>query len=144
MNRLIKILIILGMIGFIFLIIIRIFFPSEENRILRLIEKGRVAVEREDISTCSEILNRDYLDSWGNDYWRILRYLMGNFRVYDNIKVHLLFRKVILREPFAQCSLHVRVSGRHISYGEEIIYASPLLLSFIKENKKWYVISASE
>lgn len=124
--------------------IIKTLFPSDREIILRKIEKGRRAVEEEDIKAIVEILSPDYLDAWGHDYYRLLFFLRNNFQVYDDIRVFLPFRKVVMKKPFAQCSLFVRVLGRDINYGEELIYSSTLIISFLKENKRWSIISASE
>ncbi len=144
MKNLIKVSLLFFFLAFVFLILIKILFPSEKEKILRLVEEGRRAVERENLPKISEILSPDYLDAWGNDYYRIIFLLRRNFQIYDEIKVFLPLRRVVLKPPFAECSLLVRVFGRDINYGEELIYSSPFLLFFIKEDKRWYIISAKE
>ncbi len=144
MKRFFAIFLSLLLIGMVTSWVIRLLFPSDREAILRLIEKGREAIEEEDMKTLSEILSLDYLDAWGHNYHRLLSLFRRNFQVYDDIRVFLPFRKVAIEKPFAKCSLYVRISGKERSYGEELIYASPLVIYLIKENSRWYVISASE
>jgi hypothetical protein len=144
MKRILFLFFLFGILLLTCLRIIRILFPSDKEIVGRIIEKGRKAFEKEDIQTISEIHSQDYLDAWGQDYYRLLSFLRKEFRVYDEIKVFIPSFKVNINKPFALCSLFVRVSGLERNSGEELIYASPLIISLIKENKKWYVISASE
>ncbi len=142
MSRLITYFILFGLIVFFALILIRNLFPSERERVLRLIEKGRKAVEDEDITRIASLIDKDYYDAWGHDYQRLVKFLRNNFRIYDDIKVFVPFRKVVFEYPFAQCSLIVRVRGRSVVDGEDLIYASPLILFLIKENKRWFITAA--
>jgi len=88
------------------------------------------------------LLIKTYYDAWGHDYQRLVKFLRNNFRIYDDIKVFVPFRKVVFEYPFAQCSLIVRVRGRSVVDGEDLIYASPLILFLIKENKRWFITAA--
>ncbi|MEO0102144.1 MAG: hypothetical protein ABIK81_00370 [candidate division WOR-3 bacterium] len=123
---------------------IKILFPSDREIIFRLVEKGRGAIEKRELKTITELLSFDYLDAWGHDYYGLISFFRQNFQLYDEIRVFLPFRKLNVEKPFARCSLYVRVLGKERNYGEELLYASPLVIYLIKEDNHWYIISASE
>uniref|UniRef100_A0A7C6EBM2 Nuclear transport factor 2 family protein n=1 Tax=candidate division WOR-3 bacterium TaxID=2052148 RepID=A0A7C6EBM2_UNCW3 len=109
---------------------------------------GKKAVENEDLATVMSLVAEDYEDDFGMDYERLRRWFINHFRNYDDIKVFIPYKKIIVNDGAAICSLRVTVQAKNRNTNEpEVIYGysawgDELILDLRKLNKKWFFKSA--
>jgi hypothetical protein len=75
-----------------------ILLPSDQKRIEKLIENGRVACEREDVEAVMDLFDPAYRDDTGLTYaaWKVL--FTQAFQRYDDVRLRVLDKKVDVNE----------------------------------------------
>ncbi len=114
----------------------------EERRLKIIINRGKEAIEREDLAECMRYISQDYSDEYGQSYQSIKKDAQEAFAEYDEINIWIRKREIILKGSKAQVNLGVIVSAQSLETGP-IKGQERFTLYFRKENGKWRIIKAS-
>ena len=94
------------------MLIYTLFFVSEETRIVKRLEKGRKAFERERILTMAGLISADYSDDYGYEKATLLRVMQSFFSEHREIEAQFLSLKIeCTSEDRAHVELQVRFGG---------------------------------
>jgi len=114
-------------------------FQSQEQQVWRTIQRGKNAVEKENLSVLEEIVAENYQDHWGRDYHRLMRWFESYFQYYHNIKIYTTNQTITVYQNRAICEIKIRLYGTFTSTNELIGDEIYLTLFFEKHNKQWQV-----
>jgi hypothetical protein len=134
-------------------LVVRLLAPTDERRIVRLIEQGRRGVVHRDIEPVMSVVDQDYQDDFGMDYSRLERWFRIQFRTYDSIVCQIPRLRVAVGKSNAVCSLTVwwagYVRGRRLPAGDfdwpdgSPVYSGDLVVTLHKYETGWLVTRAS-
>ena len=126
------------------LISIYILYPTDEKRIISVINKSEDAVADKNIDKLMEYVSYNYRDDYGASYIQIKKILQTVLSRLNDIKIERTITKISLRENFAETELDVRVIA---SEGENRGYiigdpgqAAAIKIFFEKSSYKWLII----
>ena len=126
------------------LISIYILYPTDEKRIISIINKSEDALVEKNINELMEYISYNYRDDYGASYIQIKKILQTVLRRLNDIKIERNIIKISLRENFAEAELDVRVIA---SEGENRGYiigdagqAAAIKIFFEKSSYKWLII----
>ncbi|MCX8015489.1 MAG: hypothetical protein N2748_05665 [candidate division WOR-3 bacterium] len=74
----------------------------------------------------------------------MINYFDNYFRRYDNIKLQVAVKKIIISQNIAKCYLCVYISGYNIYYGNSDFINQPLIITLRKHGKNYLVIGAEK
>ena len=125
------------------LISIYILYPTDEKRIISVINKSEDAVADKNIDKLMEYVSYNYRDDYGSSYIQIKKILQTVLSRLNDIKIERNITKISVRENFAGAELDVRViasEGEHRGY---IIgdagQAVAIKIFFEKSSYKWLI-----
>ena len=101
------------------LISIYILYPTDEKRIINVINKSEDAVADKNIDKLMEYVSYNYRDDYGSSYIQIKKILQTVLSRLNDIKIERNITKISVRENFAGAELDVRViasEGEHRGY----------------------------
>lgn len=126
------------------LISIYVLYPTDERRIIRIINNSEDAVAEKNIDKLMEYVSYNYRDDYGSSYIQIKKILQTVLSRLNDIKIERTITKISVRENFAEAELDVRViasEGEHRGY---IIgdagQAAAIKIFFEKSSYKWLII----
>ena len=121
-----------------------IFYPTDEKRIIRVINNSEDAIVEKNIDKLMEYVSYNYRDDYGASYIQIKKILQTVLSRLNDIKIERTITKISLRENFAEAELDVRVIA---SEGENRGYiigdagqAAAIKIFFEKSSYKWLII----
>jgi hypothetical protein len=127
-------------------------FPTDAQRIARLVEYGRYCCARRDLAGVMSVVDSGYSDEFGMDFRRLQRWFGGQFRNYDSIVCVVARSHPVVSRGSAVCSLTVGwagfTRGRGVPGGEpEIadgfpIYRDRLVVHLRRTAAGWRVVGA--
>jgi hypothetical protein len=126
----------------------RILFIPESKKVDQVIMTGKKAVENEDLSKVMSLVYDNYQDDFGMDYQQLEKWFINHFRLYNDIKILIPYKKISVKENVAVCSLRVSIGARDLTTNEyEIIYGysawgDELILDLTKSDGKWQFTNA--
>jgi hypothetical protein len=126
------------------------YYPSDENRIRKVIRNCEKAAVTEDIDGLMDSFSYNYIDDYGNGYLKLKKRFEAAFKRLDNIEIEKNLRGITIDESEAQAELQIRViasssSGRGgkgqdkkyiIGYPED---TETIRISFAKSAHKWLI-----
>ena len=122
---------------------IYIFYPTDENRIRKIISNSEKAFISEDADRLMEFISYNYMDDYGNSYLKLKKTLQFAFKQMDNIDIERNIIKISIDGSLAEAELSVRVLA---SMGEERGYiigdageAREIKVFFGKPTNKWLI-----
>ena len=120
-----------------------IFYPTDEKRIIRVINNSEDAVAEKNIDKLMEYVSYNYRDDYGSSYIQIKKILQTVLSRLNDIKIERTITKISVRENFAEAELDVRViasEGKNRGY---IIgdagQAAAIKIFFEKSSYKWLI-----
>lgn len=126
------------------LISIYVLYPTDERRIIRIINNSEDAIVEKNIDKLMEYVSYNYRDDYGSSYIQIKKILQTVLSRLNDIKIERTITKISLRENFAEAELDVRVIA---SEGENRGYiigdagqAAAIKIFFEKSSYKWLII----
>lgn len=126
----------------------RILFVPESEKVDQVIMTGKKAVENEDLPKVMSLVYDNYQDDFGMDYQQLEKWFINHFRLYNDIKILIPYKKISVKENVAVCSLRVSIGARDLTTNEyEIIYGysawgDELILDLTKSDGKWRFTNA--
>ncbi len=127
-----------------FIIIIYVFYPSDENRIRKTISSSEKAVISEDIDRFMESVSFNYQDDYGNNYLRLKKILQTSFKRLSDIGIEKNIRKISVNDPFAEVTILIRVTasdGHETGYiMGDAIDAKQISVFLQKSSYKWLIV----
>jgi len=118
------------------------YFTSEERRLKVIINRGKEAIEREDLETCMRYISQDYSDEYDQTYQSIEEDAKKAFEKYDEINIWIRKREIVLKDSEAEVNLGIIISLSSKETGR-IKGQERFTLYFRKENGHWRIIKAS-
>ncbi len=125
------------------LISIYVLYPTDERRIIRIINNSEDAIVEKNIDKLMEYVSYNYRDDYGASYIQIKKILQTVLSRLNDIKIERNITKISVRENFAGAELDVRViasEGEHRGY---IIgdagQAAAIKIFFEKSSYKWLI-----
>lgn len=127
--------------------LVYLLWPSDEARIRKLVRKGALAVEKEDLEAVMSLVSFAYQDEHGLGYMLLKEVLKRHFGMYSDIEVEYEGLMVEVEGGRAEAEMRVRVLAseggmRGYIFGD---LKEPLRLGLELEKspaKKWLVTSA--
>ncbi len=124
-------------------IIIYFLWPTDENRIKKLVKEGAVAIEKEDIEIAMSKVSFNYHDEHGLNYILLKRILEDQFRKMSDIRIEYENLKITVNKNTASAEFDLRVIatiGNQTGYIiGDIKTPTHLKFSLEKERTKWLV-----
>lgn len=128
---------------FVCAVLFYIFYPSDENRIRRIINSCGKAAASEDIDKFMESVSYNYRDDHGNNYLVLKKRLETAFKRLDNIDIEKNIRKISVSGSLAEADLLVRVlasKGGETGYIiGDAIEAQKIKIFFTKTSYNWLI-----
>ncbi len=125
------------------LISIYVLYPTDERRIIRVVNKSEDAIVSEDIDKLMENVAYNYKDDHGNGYFQIKEILKIAFKRLNDLEVEKNITKISVKENSAEVEMSVRVIA---SEGEDKGYvvgdagqAATIKVFFEKTSYKWLI-----
>ncbi len=121
---------------------------SDKERILKTLEKGRLAVESGSILALSNILAADYVDSSGMDKAMVLRVLQDLFQKTENRQIQFVETSVKVEDNHAEAKVEYvfhtegTVSDARLNkfLHNKKPQAQTIDVSFIKDGRRWLIV----
>jgi len=88
-------------------ILILIFYPTEEGRIRKVINRAERAIEKEDIDGLMETVSYNYADNYGNNYLLLRKRMEAVFRRLDDIEIEKVFGDISVKGADAEVMMRV-------------------------------------
>ncbi len=124
-------------------LIIYFLWPSDENRIKKLLREGAQAIEQEKIDDVMSKVSFNYADDHGLSYITVKEGLTRIFQQMSDMKIEYKINDITIKNTTAAVDLHMRVIA---NYGQDAGYAvgdaakpAGLKLFLVKERTKWLV-----
>jgi len=118
------------------------YFTSEERRLKIVINRGKEAIEREDLEECMRYISQNYFDEYSQSYQSIKEDAKEAFEKYDEINIWIRRREIVLKDNEAEVNLGIIASAESPETGS-IKGQEKFTLCFRKENGHWKIIKAS-
>ncbi|MCG2676026.1 hypothetical protein L6304_02400 [bacterium] len=118
------------------------YFTSEERKLKIIINRGKEAIEREDLGKCMRYISQDYSDEYDQTYQSIKEGAKEAFEKYDEINIWTRKREIVLKDSEAEVTLGIILSAESLETGL-IKGQEKFTLYFRKENGHWRIIKAS-
>lgn len=118
------------------------YLTSEERRLKIIINRGKKAIEREDLGKCMRYISQDYSDEYDQTYRSIKEDTREALKKYDEINIWIRKREIILKGNKAEVNLVIILSVESPETGL-IKGQEKLTLYFRKENGCWRIIKVS-
>lgn len=90
-------------------VLVVIFYPTDEKRIKKIITRCEEAVVTENLDELMSHVSYNYLDDYGNGYLQIKNIMQTAFQYLDDIEVEKDIIKILVKEHDAEAHLSVRV-----------------------------------
>ena len=133
-------IIVLVIIGFI------LFLPSDDKKIRASVEKGKEAVEEENLSGIMSIFSIEYRDRYGLPYGTIRGAFNDLFTRSDNIQIQYTIAGIDIGNDTSKVLMEVWATGAVSGIRRDIVgdeqEAGRLELILIKKYYKWLIISS--
>ncbi|MBI4679740.1 MAG: hypothetical protein HY753_00635 [Nitrospirae bacterium] len=125
------------------LISIYVLYPTDERRIIRIINNSEDAIVEKNIDKLMEYVSYNYRDDYGASYIQIKKILQTLLSRLNDIKIERNITKISLRENFAEAELDVRVIALEGENRGYIIgdagQAAAIKIFFEKSSYKWLI-----
>lgn len=126
-------------------ILIQYLIVSDEERIKKVIHKGKAAVEQEDFEGALKHVSRDYQDDYGMNKMAVAAFLKRLYAQFDDIRIYVEWMEVEILEPcLGQAAILTWVT---VKWGGETGYIvgdaknpSRVVFTLAKEGKQWRII----
>lgn len=115
-------------------------FISEQMRVVKIIKRGKKAIEQENRSELLAIISKDYLDDWGHNYEKLIESIDNYFQRYEDIKVQITIKKILITKNIAKCYLRVYISSYNIYYDDYTLVNQPLIITLKKIRSNYLII----
>ncbi len=115
-------------------------FVSEQMRVVKIIKRGENAIEQEKRSELFAIISKDYLDDWGHNYEKLIESIDNYFQRYEDIKVQITIKKILITKNIAKCYLRVYISSYNIYYDDYTLINQPLIITLKKIISDYLII----
>jgi hypothetical protein len=123
--------------------IIYIIYPSDEKRIIQVIDKSEEAIINEDIEKLMDTISYNYMDGYGNGYLQVKHIMLNAFKRLDDIVVDRNILRISISDDTAEAELSVRAIA---TLGEERGYIigdavepETIKVFFEKSPHKWLI-----
>jgi len=90
-------------------VLIFIFYPTDEKRIKKIIARCEKAVVTGNLDELMSHVSYNYLDDHGNGYLQIKNIMQTAFQYLDDIEVEKDIIKILVKEQDAEAQLSIRV-----------------------------------
>jgi hypothetical protein len=128
-------------------ILIKYLLVSDEERIKKVIYKGKAAIEQEDFEGALKHVSRDYQDDYGMNKMAIAALLKRLYAQFDDITIYVEWMEIeILESGLGQAALLTWVTAQ---WSEEVGYIvgnaetpSRVVFTLAKEGKHWRIVKA--
>ncbi len=90
-------------------IIVYVFYPTDKNRIRRVIGNCEKAVVAEDIDKLMGFISYNYRDKYGNGYLKLKKTLQTVFRRLDSIDIERNIKGISVNDKLAEAEISIRV-----------------------------------
>ncbi|MEE8329653.1 MAG: hypothetical protein V3R54_06965 [Thermodesulfovibrionia bacterium] len=90
-------------------IIVYVFYPTDKNRIRKVIGNCEEAVVAEDIDKLMKFISYNYRDEYGNGYLKLKKTLQTVFRRLDSIYIERNIKGISVNDKLAEAELSIRV-----------------------------------
>lgn len=124
-------------------IIIYVFYPTDENRIRKIINNSEKAIISEDVDKLMGFISYNYMDDYGNGYLKLKKTFLTVFKRLNDIDIERNIIKISVKDKLAEAELLIRVLA---SEGEERGYiignavnAKTIKVFFEKSPYKWLI-----
>jgi hypothetical protein len=119
-------------------------YPTDENRIRKIISSSEEAVISEDIDGFMKAVSFNYSDDYGSNYLLLKKRMQSAFKSFDNINIERSIDRISVKDDNAEAELSVRVS---VSSGDEREYIigdagkpQTIVIYFSKSSYEWLII----
>lgn len=86
-------------------------FPNDRNAISKLVEKGRVAIEQEDLETLMSIIDLGYKDELGLTYLAWKNLYAQAFEKYENIRIRIIEERTSVDDDGQKATVTISARG---------------------------------
>ncbi|HQO33538.1 MAG TPA: hypothetical protein PLG59_02685 [bacterium] len=147
MKRILISILVLLLIVLSFYVLFHFVFISDETRIQRRIEKGRAAIEKENLLTLAGLVSEKYRGNVGTEKSELLGNLHQLFQMSENIRIQVHSTEIRVNGTEADVSVRFTMSGTldgkdfsGVQSGE----TETIGLRFAKEDRAWRVVEVTE
>lgn len=130
-----------------------VYYPTNENRIRRVISKSEKAIASEDIDKLMGLISYNYSDNYGNSYLKLKKTFETAFSRFDDINIERNIIKISDKDSLAEAELLIRVLASDPSASPESENARSYIIGdaldpvkvriFLKKSPyKWLIIKA--
>ena len=126
-------------------ILIKNLIVSDEERIKKVIYKGKAAIEQEDFEGALKHVSRDYQDDYGLNKMAIAALLKRLYAQFDDISIHVEWTEVeILERGLGQAAILTWVTVKWEGETGYIVGSAEtpnrVVFTLAKEGKQWRVV----
>ena len=126
-------------------ILIKYLIVSDEERIKKVIYKGKAAIEQEDFEGALKHVSRDYQDDYGLNKMAIAALLKRLYAQFDDISIHVEWTEVeILERGLGQAAILTWVTVKWEGETGYIVGSAEtpngVVFTLAKEGKQWRVV----
>ena len=126
-------------------ILIKNLIVSDEERIKKVIYKGKAAIEQEDFEGALKHVSRDYQDDYGLNKMAIAALLKRLYAQFDDISIHVEWTEVeILERGLGQAAILTWVTVKWEGETGYIVGSAKapnrVVFTLAKEGKQWRVV----
>ncbi len=119
-------------------------FPTEEQRIKKVISSFEKAVEKKQLLKCMSYISRDYKDDQGLDYSQAMGIARGIFGTHDDIFIHIKGLKIDIDKDEAKATFVATVFATRTADKESVNLlrergSDRFIVIFRKEKGKWMI-----
>lgn len=90
-------------------IIIYVFYPTDENRIRKIINNSEKAIISEDVDKLMGFISYNYMDDYGNGYLKLKKTFQTTFKHLNDIDIEKNIIKISVKDKLAEAELLIRV-----------------------------------
>jgi hypothetical protein len=112
---------------------------SQEGQVWHTIQRGKTAVEKENLPALEQIVAENYQDHWGRDYHQLMHWFESYFQSYHNIKIYTSNQTITVHHNRATCEIKILLYTTFTITNEMIGDELYLTLFFEKHNKQWQI-----
>jgi len=130
-----------------FYVLFHFVFIGDETRIQRQIEKGRIAVEKENLFGLAGLISDKYRGSVGAEKSELLGYVHQLFQMSDNIKIKIHSIEIHVDNAEAEVVVQFSMTGTLDGNDFSGVWSGDteqIGLRFLKENGAWRVVEVTE
>lgn len=125
-------------------VMIYVLYPTDELRIKKLIKRGAIAIEQEDLDKVMSFVSFNYRDDYGMTHLYVREAFKRLFNVYDTLDIEYEGIRISVNEKKAIAEMDVRVV---VAQGADAGYlvgdagnALHITLTLEKEKVRWQVM----